>query len=214
MTNLKVIIVSVVAAVLVSLAATAVFFSGSPETPASTIIPVEYSQVGAISMPTHNTPEAFINGVSLDGTMILFTQSIVIPAGSNQASWRNRTGRIVYVNPEDTFIGYDTGTASTSLAFYVATSSASTISTDFAHPGGSIFGVNGAISATSTIGPTMYSGTTTNSGLNIPVPDGAYLVFQVQQTYGCKAIGGCETATSTSRGISTFRGWFRGQYRP
>lgn len=56
--------------------------------------------------------------------------------------------------------------------------------------------------------------TTTDNGVGaVQVADGEYIVFQVQERYGCVADGTCTTATSTDRGISL--DWFlKGHYKP
>lgn len=177
-----------------------------------TVAPTE---VGSSSGQVHNTPEIFSNGLDLGSGNVTFAKGGFINAGSNQASWKNTLGRVAYVLPEYTSIGYDTGTASSSYLFYVATSSAATISNDFSHPAGSIFGIDGSLAATSTIGPRVFMGTTTATGAAIPVPDGAYLVFQVQSRGGAACTGAtCETATSTNRGITKFFWRLQGFYRP
>lgn len=162
----------------------------------------------------HNTPESFNSGVDFGDGYITFSKSGVIAAGSNQASWRNTTGRTVFVKPENTEIGYTSGTASSSLLFFVATSTGATLSNNYAHPGGSVFGIDGATVATSTPSPRWFNGTTTTSGAVIPVLDGAYLNFQVQEKFACKTVGVCETATSTNRGITNFLVRFTGSYKP
>lgn len=167
-------------------------------------------------LSVHNTAEIFSEGIGLgnDG-YVVFSKGGTIGAGANQASWRNTTGRTVYIVPNSTVIGFASGTASSSLLFYTATSSAATLTSDFAGPGGSVHGIDGASIATSTIGPNFIVGTTTASGAGIPVADGAYYNVQIQSKNGGTCNGAaCETATSTNRGITNFFWRFTGFYKP
>lgn len=165
--------------------------------------------------PINNTTQGLYGGIDLGDGYVAFSKSGTIGAGANQGSWRNTTGRTVYILPEQSSIGYASGTASSSLLFYAATSTASTLSNDYAHPGGLVFGVDGATVATSTAGPRMFVGTTTDSGAIIPVPDGQYYVFQIQSKNGPSCNGSaCEAATSTNRGITNFIWRLQGFYKP
>lgn len=162
----------------------------------------------------YNTVQTFTQGIDTGAGSVQFTRSGVISAGQNQGFWRNTTGRTVMLVPELSSVGFDTGTASSSMLIYIATSSASTISNDYALPGGLVRTIDGAIFATSTAGPRYYLGTSTTLGIMPIVRDGEYVVVQLQDRYGCKTVGVCETATSTKRGISNFRWRITGFYRP
>lgn len=123
-----------------------------------------------------------------------------IEAKSNQASWRNTTGGVVYVDLAE--LATD-GTASSSFKLYVGTSTAATIASDFTAPFASL--INGVILATSTIATT-----TTNYDVaaqtphSIRVADGVYVNFQLQEkdSNACGVAGTCETATSSNRGFN------------
>lgn len=213
MSNTQKVVLGAIAIVIVVIATITLASrsNGPVATPASS----SEEGLGASSgYPVNNTTQGFYGGVDLGGGYVTFSKGGVISTGQNQGSWRNTTGRVVYILPEQSSIGYQTGTASSSLLFYSATSSASTLSNDYAHPGGLVFGVDGATVATSTAGPRMFVGTTTNSGAVIPVADGQYYVFQIQDRYACKAVGVCETATSTNRGITNFIWRLQGFYKP
>lgn len=183
----------------------------------STMTPsVSSDTLGAISGTVVNTPTLFAAGHSDGGSIVEFAADGYIAAGQNQAAWRNTTGRVVYVKPGDVRIGFTSGTASSSLALFVGTSSASSYS-DFARPTITTLLIDAALVATSTSasgGPITYVGTTTSSGVGIAVPANSYVVFNVQDRYFCKAQGACETATSTNRGISRFLWSLRGSYQP
>lgn len=171
--------------------------------------------LGQAGWPVHNTPEIFSQGQDTGDGNVTFTKGGIIGPGANQASWRNTLGRTVYVNPAQVAVGFTSGTASSSLLYYVSTSSAATLTSDFAHPGGSVWGIDGASIATSTPGPSLIMGTTTSSGAGIPVADGAYLNVQIQSKNGGTCNGAaCETATSTNRGITNFFWRFTGFYKP
>lgn len=162
----------------------------------------------------YNTVQTFTQGIDTGAGSVQFTRSGVISATQNQGFWRNTTGRTVMIVPELTSVGFDTGTASSSMIIYIATSSASKISNDYAQPGGLVRPIDGAIFATSTAGPRYFLGTSTSLGIMPIVRDGEYVVVQLQDRYGCKTVGACETATSTNRGISNFRWRITGFYRP
>lgn len=151
----------------------------------------------------------FTNGIKI-GDGVLFHKSGVIGPTENEGFWRNNTGRIVYVSWSN--FGWETGTASSSLIFFVATSTVANLTSDYTQPAGNLTLV--ATVATSSA-PVMFTSTSTALGFGtLPVPDGAYLNFQVQERFGCKTVGKCETATSTNRGISNFVWYFSGRYTP
>lgn len=170
---------------------------------------------GQAGWPVHNTPEIFSSGIDSGDGYVSFVKGGIIGPGANQASWRNTTGRTVYVVPGGVAVGFASGTASSSLLYYAATSSAATLTSDFAHPGGSVWAIDGASVATSTIGPNFTVGTTTSSGAGVPIADGAYFNVQIQSKNGASCNGAaCETATSTNRGITNFFWRFSGFYKP
>lgn len=153
--------------------------------------------------------QEFIDGIK-PGDATLFTKKGTIPATENQGSWKNRLGQTVYIDAVN--FGYTSGTATSSLLFYVATTSAGTISSDYAHPGGLIFPIDGATVATSSASR-IFSATSTTSGFgSLPVLDGESVTFQVQERFACKVNGLCETATSSNRGITNFSWYFRAHY--
>jgi len=171
--------------------------------------------LGQAGWPVHNTPEIFSSGIDSGDGYVSFVKGGIIGPGANQASWRNTTGRTVYVVPEGVAVGFASGTASSSLLYYAATSSAATLTSDFAHPGGSVWAIDGASVATSTPGPSFIVGTTTSSGAGVPIADGAYFNVQIQSKNGGSCNGAaCETATSTNRGVSNFFWRFTGFYKP
>lgn len=160
-----------------------------------------------------------VNGVGIGagpqtGADIFIAGRVIIPAGTNQVAWKNKTGRSVIIEPTSTGIGYSSGIASSSLNFYVGTSTASTF-TDYARPTPTRLVIDGVNIATSSPAGAFYMGTssaTYNRGFI--VPDGGYLVFDIQEKHACKSVGVCETATSTNRGITSFFGFFQGHYAP
>lgn len=161
------------------------------------------------SLTVHNTPEAYTQGLDLGDGYIEFSKSGIIGPGANQGSWHNTLGRTVYINPSQVAIGFTSGTASTSMKYYAATSSTATFASDTAAPS-SILAINATVVATSTVGPAFVVGQT-STGSGIPVTDGQYFVFQLQQV-NASPVG--ETATSTNRGISNFFWRLKGAYKP
>lgn len=199
--TLKQIIVAVVVALLVSGGVSLAVLSHASS-----------ASLGAASGGAiRNVPDFYTNGIGI-GDQVEIHNSITIQAGSNQASWHNTTGRAVIA--QRTELGYLTGTASTSLLFYVATSSTPTVA-NYVRPTGTPLLIDGVTIATSTPGNTIVVGTTTAAQLGVVIPSGAYLVFDVQSKNGAACNGAaCEAATSTNRGISKFVGYFTGHYVP
>ena len=206
MSNKK-LFVGAAAVVLFAIAVFALGSSGKKE------VKVETANLG-LGSSVLNTVYTFTQGIDTGAGAVQFTRGGTIGAGQNQAFWRNTTGRTVMLVPELTSVGFNTGTASSSMIIYVATSSSSTISNDYAQPGGLVRALDGAIFATSTAGPRFFMGTTTSLGTVPVVRDGEYVVVQIQDRYGCKTVGVCETATSTNRGITNFIWRITGFYRP
>lgn len=154
--------------------------------------------------------QEFIDGAKIGDTTSLW-KKVTIGPGANQGYWKNTLGKTVYLDIANTSIGFHSGTASSSLNFYVATSSSATL-TDYVTPSGTL-PLSGARVATSTTGDTTFMGTTTSAGTGFAVPAGSYVIFDIQEAYNCKtATGLCETATSTNRGITNFFGSLRIYY--
>ena len=157
--------------------------------------------------------QEFVDGIK-PGTLTIVTESVAIGSGENQKSWYNDTGRTVFVtNPE---IGFTSGTASSSYAYYAGSATTST-ALDYARPWFNGYAIDGATSPTSTVptfGALVFSATSTSAGTStIPVAAGNYFTFVVQERYGCKADSAlCATATSTGRGITGLFGYFQYHY--
>lgn len=224
MDSLKNVILAAVVALVVSLLAfagyTAIVSPQKAEGPVMSAIgePVvgEDGSLGAMQGVVLESPYVFKNGSSDGGDYLTITRNGKIGRQANQAAWRNTTGRTVYVLPEQVFLGYESGTASSSWAFYVSTSTASTVS-DYSRPTPAVLLMDGAIVATSTGtggGAIGRVGTTTSAGTAVAVPNGSYVVFNVQEQFACKTIGACETATSTNRGVTEFLWSLTARYRP
>lgn len=169
-----------------------------------------------------NFPSFFPNGIHL-GLMANYSNvesSAVIELaksggtngtllGSNVGIWTNNTGRVVHVKTGGTI--WTDGTASSSMNFFIGTSTVTTVTDCF------------TINCTPTVGATPWSyfknvgtvyqgmlatgtpasvaGTATTS---IDVPVGANLEFVMESAVACTAVGSCETATSSNRGFNAF----------
>lgn len=191
---------------------TLAFFNVSHSAPAAQ----SSDTLGQIAGTVVNTPTIFVAGHSDGGNFVTVSADGEIPVGQNQAAWRNTTGRTVYVNAGDVRLGYASGTATSSYAFFVGTSTSASY-TDFARPSVTTLLIDGALIATSTAatgGPITRVGTTTSAGVDVSVPAGSYVVFDVQERYFCKANAACEIATSTNRGISKFFWSLKATYKP
>jgi hypothetical protein len=191
------------------------FFAAAPA-PVPTLPLEEAGEgLGAASGPVIESQYTFKTGLSLGGDFVAFTVNGAIEARANQASWRNTKGRTVYIDKAS--LGFTSGTASTSLVVYAATSSTATIANDYARPGGLYRLLDGAQIPTSTPATRIFTSTTTPDGATtvIPVLAGEYVVFQIQSKNGPLCNGAaCEAATSTNRGISSFPWTLKGFYRP
>lgn len=155
----------------------------------------------------------FKEGATLGDRTVLY-ESGTIGAGANQAAYYNNTGRTLYINSNDIHMGWTSGTASSSIVFYVSTSTASSV-TDYARPTGTYLLIDGATFATSSPAVSISTGTTTDAGAGaITLAPNEYLIFNVQEQYACKTIGACETATSSNRGIASFFWNFKATYIP
>lgn len=159
----------------------------------------------------NNLKDTFNDGIVV-GDQDVTNKTVAITAGNNQTSWRNTTGKTVYAT--DIRMGYESGTASSTWNFYVGTSTASTFS-NYARPSNTFLPIDGYVGATGTP-KVIVTATSTTNGVKevIPVLNNEYLIFNVQETYACKSIGACETATSTNRGVNTFIGAFRIESTP
>lgn len=167
----------------------------------------EGESVGSGGNVTQNQDQ-YSTGLTIGNNTLLLVQGTIGP-GQNQGRWRNTTGRTMLVDRAN--LGYTSGTASSSYYFYVSTSTASSV-TDYARPTGTYLPIDAAIVATSS-GPTMITSTSTSAGQGtIMVPNGAYVIFDVQERYACKVVGVCETATSTNRGITNFSWSLQARY--
>lgn len=208
---------TIISAAVVALVTSFLAFAALTTTgaPASSLAIGTEQDLGSIKGTVIEQPYVFKSGVGSGGDTLTFTKDGVISAGQNQGSFRNTTGRTVYVDLAT--IGYESGTASSSLLFYAGTSTTATFSNDFASPSGAgkFFPIDAAVIATSTTGLRIITSTSTPSGNgSVAVANGQYFVFQVQERYACKSVGVCETATSTNRGISNFLWYVRGHYKP
>lgn len=148
--------------------------------------------------------QEFIDGIKPGDQTVIWKKG-TIGAGQNQGSWRNNLGKTVFVDLSEV---YTTGTASSSIKIYVATSSSATLSSDFAAPFAS--GIDGKAVATSTVLTNFVYNSSKDAGTNgrhvFPVVSGEYVVTAIlQDTTACLSGGAglaCESATSTSRGFS------------
>lgn len=148
-----------------------------------------------------------------EGDQVVFDKVLSIGSGANQTAWKNTLGRTVYIDASSVKIGYVAGTATSSLNYYVGTSTSAT-QTDYARPTRLYMPIDGATFATST-SASMINGTSTSNGVgSVAVQDGEYLFFMVSEKFGCKTNASCETATSTNRGITAFFAKFTGRYQP
>lgn len=170
-------------------------------------------KAGSLTGTVEESVGLYRHGINTGSEYISFDKSGTIGAGSNQASWRNTTGRTVYVDLL-TAIKTATGSTTSGWIFYAGTSSAATYSTDFTAPVWAPL-IDGAESASGTP-PTVYSSIEySTAGLSIiPVLDGEYLNIAFFTRYFSNCTGAtCEKATSTNRGFNV-DWYFRGHYKP
>lgn len=196
--RIKNLILAGVVAVAVALLVVGVAKPATTSAPSNTPTGLSQTNIGEF-------PEGVKNG---DLTRV--SKSITIGSGANQTAFRNTTGRTIYVAPYSVSFGFTSGTATSSSSFYVGTSTASTF-TDFARPTPVHLIVDGGIFATSTTGTAIKQATTT-PGYAFAIPDGSYLIFDVQERFACKSDGICNTATSTNRGVTNYTGSFEYWY--
>jgi len=148
--------------------------------------------------------DIYTNGVGTGNAHAVFSRSGTIALGANQGAWCNSgvrsVGKTAYVN----FAGITTsGTASSTMKVFIATSTTATIASDYVAPFGSL--INNFQLATSSLATTTSSIDYKRAGFGtIPVPVGQCAVVQIQAaSVSCPTTGGsCESATSTNRGFS------------
>ena len=151
-------------------------------------------------------PSYWVNGINIGGRYVQEVK-LTMGEGQNQASWKNNTGKIV--NVRDLVANLvpnaklTTPVASTSMNFFVGTSTTATV-TDSATP------VTGTLIDTYVIATSTGTGTAINSMKDggtagrevIPVLPGQYLIAVMEQTNS-----GGEAATSTNRGFNLTTGF-------
>lgn len=162
---------------------------------------------GSAGGPTFNAGAIFPVGLQLGvGTNANLNEAIIqIQRGQNQASWKNTTGRTVYMLAGDIEMG---GIASGTIAVSVGTTTAASTSVidNFSvstAPIWSRFIDATSISTSSQLGviaDNIANHKTSYPGM-VPVLDGQK-VWLVAESL-CKTTGGCETATSSNRGFTT-----------
>lgn len=164
--------------------------------------------------PTFNAGANFPAGLTLGigSTRSMNSGLIQIGRGANQASWKNTTGRTVYVRLGDVEMA---GTASSTFKVYVGTSTAATVTNVFSLTTAPLWSqfIDGAQIATATPAG-VWADNITNHKTSYPgtiqVNSGQYFTL-VASTF-CSTVGACETATSTNRGWSTLTLPFQYQY--
>lgn len=165
----------------------------------------------ALGSEVKNTPDIYSEGVGIGKEYVFIAKSGNIALGSNEGYWLNNTGRTVIV--DGAHIGFDSGTATSSMEIYAGIATSASFDNDFARPTLTQALIDGALFATSTQSFIAQATTTDNGVGAVQVADGEYIVFQVQEQFGCVADGACTTATSTDRGITL--DWFlTGHYKP
>lgn len=213
MTSRNIIVAGVVAAIVSILVAVVALSTVRTDTSVS-------SELGGISGPVINNPYAFANGVGIGNDGFVFNaEELTIGRGEDQKVWTNKLGRDVFV----TYGQFTTdGTASSTYRLYAIATSSTSIpdSHDFtALVATSSALIDGVSLATST------SATTTNSVLSavqnkgqgtIKVPAGWSLIsfLQAVDVPACGGTGACEEATSTNRGFTNLKLFFRYFYKP
>lgn len=161
-------------------------------------------EVGTINgAVVQNFPYAFTAGYYLGSqTGRSLAAVISFGAGSNQVAWKNTTGGTVYVKLGNI---YANGAASSTVKFYVGTSTTATVTNSF-NPATAPFWsqfIDGESVSTSTpagVWADNIQGHKSTYPGQIAVADGQYLLL-VSSSF-CTAVGACETATSTNRGYT------------
>lgn len=173
--------------------------------------PVSDSSLGAGNIST--VGPVMPNGLILGGIGENWASG-QIGKGANQASFRNTTGGPIIIDLTEVQSVATTSTAqyitaSSTYKIYVATSTASTIASDFVAPPYAT--VIAGYKIATTTGATQGAATTTTqfdsrSGTSVSfvLADRAYLNFQIQaaDNYTCAQAGQCATATSSQRGFN------------
>lgn len=210
-TNKKNVIIAAVVALVVSLLGSAGFVQTIDTVPVSSFNG-EQVDLGAIQGTVMESPYIFKNGAGMGGNHLTFTADGKIEARSNQAFWRNTTGRTVFVDLAEMVT---TGVASTTFQFFIGTTTSASITDNFTNPYASL--VDAYSLATSS--PAWRSVNSikdpgTNGRGVIPVLSGEYVYFTFQQDNANACTGAiCETATSTNRGFNV--DWYlRGHFKP
>lgn len=175
----------------------AIASSGKDEAPPAAPVAVESSDPNL--QGERAGLQNFTDGAKL-GTQNTRWYSGTIAAGANQGFWLNNTGVTVYADLAEMIT---TGTASTSYDFFIGTTTAATLSSDFTDPFSGL--VDDKVVATSTnalpVANSIKDAGTNGRGV-VAVPVGAYVFFTFQQTFAGNCTGSlCETATSTNRGF-------------
>ncbi len=155
----------------------------------------------------------FVNGLS---NSQVFDQAVQfsMASGTNQVSWKNQTGRLIYV---DDYRAWTTAVASTSMIYSVGTSTTATVTDATPASNAPLFGglIDRFTLATSTpiivINSGQDKGTLGRSV--IAVQPGQYLVSIFESTWPSFVCNGnsCEAATSTNRGFN-IGGYFHYHY--
>lgn len=172
-------------------------------------MPVKDGNLGA-GGEVHSSPDVYPNGVIIGDQNNIWISG-TIPVGSNQGSWRNRTGRTIFIDRAEIFTS---GTASSTMVFSVGTSSAATVA-DFTNTFSTL--IDRYTLATSSVFRLVNSikDAGTNGRNVIPVTDGQYVsvVWRTENNQACTGAV-CETATSTNRGFGSVDWKLRGHYKP
>lgn len=192
--NKKTIIGAVILVVVLVLGGIALIATPTPA-------PVQAPQsLGDISINTQEFPA----GVKFGDKATVNWTGGQIGARSNQASFRNTTGRTIYVDLAEMVT---TGTASSTYQFFVATSTTATRSDNFTDPFSTLIDAFTLATSTTVRAVNSIKDAGTNGRSVIPVTDGQYVLLTFQQTYNNTCNGSlCETATSTNRGFNV--NWF------
>jgi hypothetical protein len=168
---------------------------------------------GTSGGPTFNAGANFPAGYQLGlGNRTSNRGLIQVVRGTNQAYWKNTTGRTVYVALGDLEMA---GTASSTFKAYVGTSTAASATNVFSLTTAPLWSqfIDGAQVATGTPAGVVADNITnhkTSYPGTLQVNSGQYMLL-VASTF-CTADGACNTATSTNRGWSTLTLPFAYQY--
>lgn len=200
MTTFKSIVIAAVVALIISVGA--IFLLARPSTSGQSL--------GAGGDVETNIP-TFVNGLGIGNNETLIYKAPVIGPAQNQASWYNNLGRAVVVEYSEIYFA---GTASSSLRASMGTTSAATISNNFAAPFAS--SVDNALVATGTVNLVInsdFSSSGNGKGSMVVLP-GQYFYWFFRQDDGRACTGSvCEAATSTNRGFTNAYAMFSGHYR-